>query len=188
MITVDIAPDRIWQFYILEFSRLKSEQVVTAFNPETDHTICISVDGGDLVFYVYNTDSLLHEEIAISASDAEETAKTLTAKYLVPYTESKPDNQPSSVNAGASGRFSAADRARYDDEIEDRESTLREATAEYLTTVLRCAEDDIDPDALDDVLDTTCELLTEKHGAVIYRPIIVDENTPDEEYVEYPYN
>ena len=64
MITVDIAPDRIWQFYILEFSRLKSEQVVTAFNPETDHTICISVESR--VNYVFTFTEVCNEFFCFS--------------------------------------------------------------------------------------------------------------------------
>ena len=191
MLTVDLAPERIWQFYIVEFDRLKSEQVVTAFNSDTNHTICVSVDGSDLTFYVYDGDNLVHEEIAVSAYDAEDTARFLTNKYLVPLSEEKEipkiavDKSSKSVKAG---RISAADKARYEDEIEDREANLREAAAEFLTTVLRCTEDDLDHVAVDDVVDTTCELLTAQYGAKIYRPIIIDEDTEKEEYIEYPYN
>ena len=181
-VQVSLWPKDIWEWAQRPEikKRLKSEIVSIAESSLTGCEICVSVESNLVTLFVYRGEEKVYSEAVVSSLDCMNTAQKLFNRYLPEHTKDDGDDDPD------------IDRIDLELEIDDREDYLRFSFLDFLSAACDCDmsaaydagyKDDID-DAFVDILSR----LATEHGFGIYRPMfIVEDDTGDEIYTEYPY-
>lgn len=187
-VDIHIPADKVWDFFHKNVKRLTEEMVNIAENKETEYAVYLTEDNGYPSFVVCKgSNDPEYTEGAINKNDCTDTARRCYEKYLFPVTvvEKK--------SADASDGKDDIDQTMMDT-VFVREDELREALCDFLQVALQEGEKGLDIlDAygeaiVDEVLDHILDYLTIDHGYKIYRPtILVDGETGEEVFVEYPY-
>ena len=188
-----ITPKDVWDFFIKNEKRLSEEMVLIAENEDTGYAIYFTEDKGFPLFSVQRDDQKEYEEGAISDDDCIRTAQTLYAKYLYPVTVYQSPRHP--------GDYEEIDdqqdlRDAIEDEIYEREDTLRLAAQDFLVELFCCntypeleaqtAEYGVN--FIDEFVDFVCQGLMDEYAISIYRPTWeMNEDTGEEVFSEYPY-
>jgi len=177
-VQVSLWPKDIWEWTQRPDvkKRLKSEIVSIAESGLTGYEICVSVESNLVTLYVYDGDKRVYNEAVVSTGDCQRTAQKLFDKYLP-----KEDDDDEDM-----------DRLDKEAEIEDREDYLHYAFIDFLSAVCDCdmssAYDAGYSSDLDDVFEEILLKLATEHDIPVYRPMfIVEEETGNEVYTEYPY-
>ncbi len=187
----------VWTFFKSNTARLKKEMVAIAENEGTKYAVYLTEDKGYPSFSVCKDDGEAeYQEGAISERDCAETAARCYARYLFPIEIHNekwfPESSFEDLNGLADKDLTEQDKQ---DNVYVREDELRFAMCDFLKVVLRL---DCDPVEIltecgialvDDVLDAILEYIGVDLGLEVYRPMfLVDEQSGDEVYSEYPYD
>ena len=189
-IKIHVNPGDVWDFFDKNLARLAKEMVLIAENEDTDYSIYLTEDQNYPLLSVYKNDLKLYEEGVISRTDCEKTTKGLYTKYLFPLVVTSKDFDSASEEALLFGE--PASKQDIEDEIYERSDELYLATIDFLQVLLGYRDPDMliseYGDITEEFLDSTCEFLSEEYGIPIFRPMfVVDEETGDETYTEFPY-
>lgn len=178
-VNILLAPEDIWAWAQDPESeiRMKSEMILVAESECTGYEVYVSIDSRLVTLYVYEGERLEYNEAVVSAEDCKSTAKRLYAKYLMP-SENK--------------REEPVDDPDLYWEIDEREDELMFAFMEFLSVVcdydITAAFDAGYEMEMRDAFEDILARLAYEHGFFVYRPtFIIDEETGDEMYTEYPY-
>lgn len=196
-VKIYVPAEDVWLFFQNNITRLKEEMVAIAENQDTKYAVYLTEDKGYPSFSVCKGDSKAeYQEGAISEHDCTETAKRCYVRYLFPVMVTNENGFPKST-------FEELDNHDDDglteqdkqDNVYIREDELRLAMCDFLKVALNldCDPVEIIPEygaaLVDDVLDAILEYIGIEHGLEVYRPMfLVDEDTGDEMYSEYPYD
>lgn len=192
-----IPADDVWSFFQSNITRMKTEMVAIAENEDTGYAVYLTEDKGYPSFSVCKEDSEPeYQEGAINKHDCAETAKRCYTRYLFPVILSNEKGYPK-LPIGISDDFDEKDLTEQDkqDNVYMREDELRFAMCDFLKVALSLACDPVEilyeygTAFVDDMLDTILEYIGLEHGLEVYRPMfLVDDETGDEIYTEYPYD
>lgn len=190
---IHIPAEGVWSFFQKNKARLTEEMVAIAENEDTDYAVYLTEDNGYPLFSVCKGKANPEfEEGAISERDCTETAKRCYVRYLFPVTVK---NEHAFRSEGDSpfdeDNLSAQD---MQDAIYEREDELQFAMADFLQIVLRDGSDGTDiinlygMNMVDDLLDFILEHIAMELCLPVFRPMfLLDEETGEEIYEEYPY-
>ena len=194
MVQTYIPADEVWSFFQKNKARLSEEMVAIAENKGTGYAVYLTEDNGYPLFFVCKGESdPEYEEGVINERDCTETAKRCYIRYLFPVI----------VTNDHVTKFSDLDDMDEDEPLSEqdmqdamykREDELQLAMADFLQIVLQEGCDGTDvidaygEDMIAEALDYVLEYLGYEMCLPIYRPtFIMDDETLEETWVEYPY-
>lgn len=171
--------DNVWKYYTEHTKELARTTKLVACNEEFDIEIHITDESGVMNATVYLGNVEVATEDVIDYADCRETMKGMYQKYIYDAENFVKSRQQ---------------EAEYEDEeelIEDRENEMDDAVYDLLSTF--CGGSFIDAasketqEIIEDIKDTLCEMLFEKHGIEVYRPMYIADDDGNEEFSLYPY-
>jgi len=194
-VKIYVAAEDVWSFFQGNTARLKKEMVAIAENEDTEYAVYLTEDKGYPSFSVCKGDSKPeYQEGAISEHDCTETAKRCYVRYLCPVVVNNEKGFPKSSFEEPDEPEGLTEQDKQDN-VYVREDELRFAMCDFLKVALNldCDPVEIMSDCgaplVDDVLDAILEYIGIEHGLEVYRPMfLIDEDSGDEVYTEYPYD
>lgn len=190
---IHIPAEGVWAFFQKNKTRLAEEMVAIAENEDTDYAVYLTEDNGyPLLSVCKGKADPEFEEGAISEKDCTETAKRCYVRYLFPVTV----KNEHAFRSEDDTPFDEDDLSAQDmqDAIYEREDELQFAMADFLQIVLQEGTDGTDiinlygMNMVDELLDSVLEYIAMELCLPVYRPMfLLDEETGEEIYEEYPY-
>lgn len=182
-----IAAADVWNFFQREKQVLQNGMKVIAQNPVCNVVIYLTGEDRGVVVYpnivVYLDDDEIYSEVAVSQRDCEQTVSSIYDEYL---SEGRMVNL---VIEREEERQSIEEMEQHM-EIEDREEELDSAVWQFFHDVFGGPLDDLVENAeeiYDDCKDHFLEYMARKWGLEIFRPMILEDESGEEFYEEYPY-
>lgn len=171
MESIAIRPEELCSYFVTNQESLKGSSNILAENDEYGTEIYISsAPNGRPVMSVL-VDGMEIEELELSMAELEDTAKLLYKEYL------SEDFLKGFIDSGDEEL-----------EIEERESDLETAVADCLITFVPNHRDFEDFDnTVSHIVDKICEILFTDCGISVYRPMVLEDEDGNEEYLEFPY-
>lgn len=188
-----VKPRDVWDFYNENKELCVTKQLLLAASQKEGVEIYLTNnEDGRPCIYVYDAetnDELIERFTLFSQANAESTATSLYKVYLdaaAASTSLTPETKQEPVD-DADDEPSVGDLL---DIVYERDDELMLGLTDFLEVVfgVKNISDSYDDEELWDILDEFLIHLTDNHGAVIWRPTMLDDDAGGEIYCEYPYN
>ena len=194
-VKIYVPAEDVWAFFQSNTARLKEEMVAIAENEDTKYTVYLTEDKGYPSLSVCKGDSKAeYQEGAISEDDCTNTARKCYVRYLFPVMVNNEKGFPKSSFEEPDDLEDLTEQDRQDN-VYVREDELRFAMCDFLKVALNLDCDPVEimsecgAALVDDVLDAILEYIGIEHGLEVYRPMfLIDEESGEETYTEYPYD
>ena len=189
-VIIRIDPADVWASATANRKELEDSYMVIAMNKETCLSVCVTCDEDDTVYLAVldADDEEIYTELVVSASDARLVCAEMIEDYLTDE-DVQPEYPPGSSETMV--EVLTEEDPMLQQEIDNREEQLFCATVDFLDTVFQYEVDSIEllgEDNIGDIMDRFLEVLGYDYGLSVYRPTIIDTNSGECLYVEYPYD
>lgn len=175
-IKINVKPSNLWDYFNDHLTSFDGCMVEIAENPVINTVIYLSEEELFPVICVYEGDEQVYEVACISRDDATETLREIYVHYLFPSCKEDEDDE-----------FAEREDIifnREDELLSEFQNFLIAIGDEYSDYVFDTEYEELIKSAMDDVL----EMLGREYGIPVYRPMfITDEETGEDEYIDYPY-
>lgn len=177
MCVINLLPGEVWEFYQKNATKLTNEMALIADSGAGGYKVYLTEDDGIPLITVTENGDTVYEEGTISEDDTTRTVSSIYKKYIYIDEDTPSDN---------------SDREMFEAEIFEQEEVIRSAFAEFLSVVTNFdyqmvlhgfgAE-------ISEMMDSVLLMLTNDYGVSVYRPMfVVNTDTGEEEFTEYPYD
>lgn len=179
MTNIYVGAGQTWDFFCDNHEQLEKEMVMIAENEDTEYAVYLTDDCGQPLFVVCKGDNPPERtELATDHFDCVETAELIYANYLFPVVISNDDTD---------------DHSDMEDAQYIREDELRLGLEDFLAVVMQvednsAVEDELGTITIGSLMDEILCLIA-SYDICIYCPsFVVDEESGEEIFEEYPYN
>lgn len=167
---ITVAPSDVWGYFYANKDKFGSDMYLIAESDDGLTGIYIAEQDGDPQFIVEDCNEVIDEDMAITKTSCEETARRLYSEYL-----------------GYDEYDMSKDAENEQGLIEEREDELSVMFENLLFDLLPHTSEDTLNEISEDVKEHTLEYIARKFGLPIYRPMYLTDENGEDFFSEYPY-
>lgn len=183
---VFITPDNVWGYFQSHKDELLKESKLIACEPEYGTEVHLSVNGSFPSIEVTQDGYDVSVDCPYSAEECEHMATEVYDNYIFG------DVIGSFLDVECDGEHSECDELSTEEElyiIDEREDELKDSVLDMLVAFapnfLEIADN---PDGIcEDLVNNIAEYLFTKCGISVYRPMYVEDENGNDEFLEFPY-
>ncbi len=186
----------VWDYFQENKDQLRNEARLIAGDDDYGVEIFLTSKENRPYFEVYVDGDETEEQYAIDAIDCLDTVEQLYGDYIEDFLHTMIDNQfareyedDDEKSPDIEEFESDIDQALAEQEAIDlQESQIDETLETFLETICEGLIKTLFTDEqFEEIKDFFCEYIARKYHKVVYRPMYVEDEHGQEEYVDYPY-